>query len=234
MNNITDKGSSDVLNDFDDRVIETTGAHGADIASQRMDELDEAAMEYALDIRNGSVSALDLGCGLGIQGFRFSLVGIDTILVDILDITDRVETMNGLFDIGSLTFLQKDARELTSSDFPDNLKLAFSQRFIHYLTWDEAHNLFNLLAESLRRDGRVFVSASGLNTELSDGYPHRDVPPEERFGRLEASVAEKHDIHRRVCLYERADMERLLTDTGFHVRSISESGFGNIKAIAEV
>lgn len=231
---MTHEPQSDPLNQFDDKIVETTGTHGADIASQRMDKLDEAALRYALDIRDEAVSALDLGCGLGAQGLRFSLIGLETTLVDILDIQQRVELMNRLFEIGGLDFVQKDARELTRSDLPENLKLAYSQRFIHYLTWDEANELLSLLADRLQDGGRIFVSASGLNTELGDGYPDRNVPPEDRYSTLAPVMAEKHDIRQEVCLYERTDMERLLNETGFEVRSVSTSGFGNVKAIAEI
>jgi SAM-dependent methyltransferase len=231
---MTHEPQPDSLNRFGDRIIETTGTHGADIASQRMDELDEAALRYALDIRDEPVSAVDLGCGLGAQGLRFSLVGVETTLVDILDIRERVDVTNKLFEIGGLDFVQKDARELTSADLPGNLKLVYSQRFIHYLTWDEVNELLSVLSDRLQDCGRIFVSASGLNTELGEGYPDRNAPPEDRYSTLAPEVAEKHDIRQKVCLYERADMERLLTETGFEVRSVSTSGFGNIKAIAEV
>lgn len=230
---MTDSPERDSLNQWNDRVIETTGTHGADIASQRMDELDEAALRFALDWNDEPVTALDLGCGMGVQGLRFSLTGVDTTLVDILDISERVEALNELFDIGDLRFLERDVRELTAADVPANLKLVYSQRFVHYLTWDETHELFELLAENVQPGGRLFVSASGLNTELGEGYPDRDAPPERRFSELAPAVAEKHDIREKVCLYEREDMRRLLTETGFRVKSISTSGFGNVKAIAE-
>lgn len=46
-------------------------------------------------------------------------------------------------------------------------------------------------------------------------------------------MAEKHGIYPKVCLYDRDDMDRLLTETGFEVLSISTAGFGNVKAIAK-
>lgn len=231
MANNTD---SEPLNQWGDEEIETTGTHGSDISSQRIDGLDEKSLRFALDLREEEATAVDIGSGLGAQGFRFSTLGVDTTLIDRLDIEDRVGMLDGLFEIGDIEFVQKDVRDLMPVDFPDNLKLAYSQRFIHYLRWGEAKELLELLAEQLDQDGMLFLSASGLNTELGDGYPDREKPPEDRYSSLASDMAEKHGIYPEVCLYSTADMERILTETGFRVRDISTAGFGNVKAVASL
>lgn len=223
------------LNEEGDRVITTTGEHGIDISSQRIDILDRQALEHALAIYDHEEppTAIDLGCGLGIQGVRFSLLGMQTTLIDLHDISQRIDLLSDLFQIGDLQFVQKDVRNVRSSDLPDDVALLHSQRFIHYLEFSEAVELFRLLASHMKPAGRLFVSASGLHTELGDGYPDHDVPLEDRFSELAPAMAQKHDIHDPVCLYTIEDMEQLLTDAGFQVRDIHASTFGNIKAIAE-
>lgn len=149
--------SEDSLNQFGDTIIETTGDHGSDISSQRIDGLDEAALRYALDIQESDHTAIDIGGGLGSQGFRFSTFGIDTTIIDQLELHDWVSQLDGVFEIGSLDLLQKDVRDLTHSDIPDDLKLIYSQRFIHYLTWGEAYELLELLFDNLEEGGQIFI-----------------------------------------------------------------------------
>lgn len=233
MSDLSDDSGDDVLNQYGDAVIETTGRHGADISSQRLDALDEAAMRYALDALESDVTAIDIGCGLGAQGIRFGLLGIETTLVDTLDISPQIDVLQETFDICELRFLNKDAANVTAADLPERIEIAYSQRSIHYLEFDDAAGLLDLIADQMILDGRVFISASGLHTELGDGYPHRDRPLDERYAKLDPEMREKHDIRDRICLYTVEDMERLLTAAGITPVQVERSEFGNIKAIGE-
>lgn len=238
MTNDTNSDASDepATNELGDEIITTTGFHGVDVSSQRLNNLDKAGLRYALDLDlyEESHSAVDLGCGLGSQGVRFSLLGMDTTLIDIHDISDRVDLLSDLFSLGDLQFTQTDARELQDDDFPNGISLLHSQRFIHYLTFEEARDLCTLLADRMTPSGRVFISASGLYSELGDGYPDRNVALEDRYSKLTPTMAERHDIRDPVCLYAKEDMERLLSESGFQMREFLPSDFGNIKAIAEL
>lgn len=238
MTNDANSDASDepATNELGDEIITTTGSHGVDVSSQRLNNLDKAGLRYALnlDLYEESHSAVDLGCGLGSQGVRFSLLGMDTTLIDIHDISDRVDLLSDLFSLGDLQFTQTDARELQGDDLPNGISLLHSQRFIHYLTFEEARDLCTLLADQMAPSGRVFISASGLYSELGDGYPDRNVALEDRYSKLSPTMAERHDIRDPVCLYAKEDMERLLSESGFQMREFLPSDFGNIKAIAEL
>src|SRR6185437_3503288 len=48
------------VNLYGDRLIRTTGSHGADIASQRLDELDREALHHNLALPDPGVTCLDL------------------------------------------------------------------------------------------------------------------------------------------------------------------------------
>lgn len=229
----SEDGVDGALNRYGDEVVETTGRHGADISSQRLGALDEAALRHILDMRDTSATAIDIGCGLGAQGVRFGLLGVETTLVDVLDISPRIDVLREAFEICELHFVNKDADRLTAHDLPDRIGTVYSQRFIHYLRFDDAAELLGHIVERMIPDGRVFLSASGLHTELGDGYTHRERPLEDRYAKLDPAMREKHDIRDRICLYTTEDMERLLVASGIEPVRIRRSEFGNIKAIGE-
>lgn len=220
------------INELGDVVIETSGVHGGDISSQRFDDLDKKALNYALN-QNNSITAVDIGCGFAAQGLRFSLIGADVTLIDAMDITDRVSIINDLFDMIQMEFINKDVRNLTGEDLPVKIDVVYSQRFIHYLTFSEAKDLLKLLNKNIAPSGRIFLSASGLHTELGEDYPDRDKLPKNRYSSLKPSVAKKHGIHDQVCLYEKQDMRELFEYADFEPIEVFCSGFGNIKGVAK-
>jgi len=220
------------INEYGDEVVSTTSHHGIDVASQRIDDLDRAALEYALN--REEMAAIDIGCGLGHQGIRFAMLGLSTTLVDIMDIEDRIQAVSDLLFLeDKLEFLCIDARNLESINLADDLGLVFSQRFVHYLQYEEAKSVLSTIAEAMDQ-GRIYISASGLKTELGEGYPDADTPLQDRFAELEPSMAKKHEIEKPVCLYTSDNMCTLLEEAGFDIIDIYTSSFGNIKAVGEI
>lgn len=219
------------LNLYGDKVVTTTGTHGADIATQRIDDLDKKCIEYALQLHNSGAYALDVGCGLGIQGVRLAVLGVDTLLIDVLDISETVETLSRLLGVGNLKILIKDARNLTPDDIPKSPSIVFSQRFIHYLKYQEAQTFISTISKIMQPDSKLFISASGLYSELSEGYQGKAAPLEERYCKLDTKMAEKHHIKEPVCLYSEKDMKTLVEPFKFVAEDIWSSSFGNIKSI---
>jgi hypothetical protein len=226
-----DEGS--ILNLYGDKRIHSTGTHGVDISSQRMDALDQNCLRFALEQNFDALSAIDLGCGSGIQGIRLALTGIATLLIDALSIENKIQQLSGLLNLQNIEFLQKDARHLSPQDLPEKIHILYSQRFIHYLTFDEATSLVGLMAGKMETGGRVFLSASGIDTELALGYADRDKAIHERHSPLSEKMALKHQIHEPVCLYSELDMKRLFEPHGFKEVLVESSEFGNIKAVFE-
>lgn len=82
------------LNNNDDILIETTKSTGSDISSQRLDKLDQTSLFHAVNIsQKENSSAIDLGSGLGSQGIRFANMGINTTLIDKLDIQNTIKNI---------------------------------------------------------------------------------------------------------------------------------------------
>ncbi len=221
------------INLYGDKVVQTTGTHGADISSQRMDDLDRKCIEYALKLGTESSFSVDIGCGLGIQGVRLAVIGIDTLLIDILNVSETVESLSRLLGVNNLKLLLKDARDITPDDFPKSPNIVISQRFIHYLRFGEAQSLISTISQTMQPKARLYISASGLHSELGDGYKDKETPIEHRYCELDSGMAKKHQIKEPVCLYSENDIQTLIEPFGFLPIEIWSSSFGNIKAIFE-
>jgi trans-aconitate methyltransferase len=216
------------LNVHGDRLVPTTGAHGADIASQRVDALDKRALKDFLDLDVEHPVCLDLGCGFGMQGSRFALLGGRSYFYDLIPPSGIVSALQeqGLH----IKYVRGDLR-IAGQRFPSNVSIVFSQRFVHYLKFTEANTLFTAVASHMRSQALVYVSASGINSELGNHYSARDMNVEDRFGPLAKDMQEKHQIFEEVCLYDEEALKHLMKSCGFDVEVVWQSTFGNIKGV---
>jgi SAM-dependent methyltransferase len=211
----------------------TTVSHGVDIASQWTDELDLETLRFVVSPKIPKRVAFDLGCGVGTQGVRFAVLGCKAMLYDVVDIGERVEQIKSVLGIRGLEFRKLDLRQATAADFPAQAGVAYSQRFIHYLRFQEAARLLATLASRLCPGARLFISASGMQSELSEGYTHAGTPPEERFALLASAMQAKHGVREPVCLYAKDELERLVLAQGFTAIRTWVSPFGNVKGVFE-
>ena len=211
----------------------TTASHGVDIASQWTDELDLETLRFVVSPKMPKRVALDLGCGAGTQGIRFAVLGCKSVLYDVVDIGERVEQIRQTLGIQALEFRKLDLRQASPEDFPAQTGVAYSQRFIHYLRFEKASRLLATLASRLCPGARLFISASGMQSELAAGYAHAGNPVEQRFAALAAAMQAKHQVREPVCLYTKDELEGLVVRQGFTVVRTWASPFGNVKGVFE-
>jgi hypothetical protein len=207
--------------------------HGIDVASQWIDELDLEAIRFVVSPGIPKRVALDLGCGLGMQGIRFAMLGCTAVLYDIVEIGERIEQVKRLLGVQSLEFKPLDLRRAAPEDFPPQVGVVYSQRFIHHLEFEQASALLAALSPRLCAKARVFISASGLGSELGVEYAHAAHPVERRFAPLAAQMQAKHSIRGPVCLYTKEELERLLLAHGLRGVRVWTSPFGNVKGVFE-
>jgi SAM-dependent methyltransferase len=208
-------------------------SHGMDTSSQWMDELDLETLRFAVSPKVPRRVAVDLGCGLGTQGIRLAVLGFESVLYDSVDIGERIERVRQALSLPKLTFRQVDLRHATPDDFPPDIGVVYTQRFIHYLRFEEAAALIATLASRMCAAGRLFISASGLGSELGTGYAHAGHPLEQRFAPLAVAMQVKHAVREPVCLYALPELERLVTAQGFGAVRTWASPFGNVKGVFE-
>lgn len=211
-----------------------SATHGVDIASQWTDELDLEALRFAVSPKIPKRIALDLGCGAGTQGVRFGVLGCRSVLYDVADISERIERITQALDLRGLEFRRLDLRQAIPEDFPAHTGIAYSQRFIHYLRFEEASHLLAMLASRLCSGARLFISASGMESELAGGYAHIDRPVEQRFTTLAEPMRAKHSVREPVCLYTEDELAALLVRQGFTSIRTWTTPFGNVKGVFEL
>lgn len=198
------------------------GSFGIDVASQRLDDLDRMAVaevEKRL-IHDGLCRALDLACGEAALAGRFAQMGAHALAIDI-----RIPVCIP----AGVQFLRADLRQLP--EMPP-LDVVVCQRAIHYLTYPDAVGGLVRLREAVRADARLYLSASGIASELGQDYADRDVPLAFRYAPLSEGMAAKHNIRGQVCLYSESDLCSLLRASRWRVEEIFTSAFGNVKSVA--
>jgi hypothetical protein len=209
------------------------GGFSADVAVERFDALDRACLGFAVARGQPGDWAVDMGCGMGLQGLRFALVGMNALLIDMRDLGDRVDMLRDAVPAPNLHVLRKDLRNLGPTDMPRPLRLVYSQRALHFLSYEEALRLAAMIAVALEPGGRLYLSVAGLASPMGRNYGGEELPVEDRFGLLAPAQAQTFDIHEPVCLYAAEDVRALGLDAGLSDVRIWPSEQGNVKAIFE-
>jgi hypothetical protein len=224
------------LNLYGDVKLSSHTKFGQDIASQRFDELDRSCTRFALNLldKGRKVNrAVDLGSGKGIQGVRLGLMGFETVIYDIEPMPNLIEEVRKLYPLCKIKKIRTDLQNIKPEFFPQAIDICYSQRFIHYLRFNDAVLLLKKVFANMRSGGRLFISASGLHSEIGRAHPQHDLPASERYARIEPAMAEKHDIYAPICPYSETELVELCRTSGFALIAADTSEFGNVKAIFE-
>lgn len=205
------------------------GRYGVDVASVRADDLDKLMLTYAA--AHPGARVIDIGCGSGGQSERLAAVGASVVGLDREDhrlaFAER-RTISGL-DESRLAFQQGDVRELAKSIEGQSFAIVCVQRMLHYLTYEEAEKFLQNLHHAVT--DRLYISVSGLDSDIGRAYSCREAEIDARFCSLTKKDAETFFITEPICLYTQAEFTELLQVTGWHIEKLWTSAFGNHKAI---
>jgi cyclopropane fatty-acyl-phospholipid synthase-like methyltransferase len=175
---------------------------------------------------------LDLGCGVFGQSRRLSRLGAEVIAVDKNEnLVPIYEAIRRCHPELRLSFYCAKVTEMDGARLGSNFVAIYSQRMLHYLTYWQAKEMLVSVSRLLNATGRLFLSVSGLESELGDSYPHLNRPVADRFSELSFDIEKKHEIRNPVCLYTAVEFQKLLVSAGLEVTKIWKSEFGNVKAI---
>jgi SAM-dependent methyltransferase len=219
------------VNQYGDEKRLAGDGFGIDIASQRADDLDQAALAFIVDCGGDGVSALDVACGQGGQALRMAAAGASVTAVDLTAPTWPPELHQRVrFVTADMRAIERTVARLFER--PVLFHVIVCQRAVHYLPYKDAVAVVQQFASLLAPEGRLFISASGLLSELGTDYSAAGVALPLRYAPLSGPMVEKHGIRGPVCLYTEDDMRQLLADAKLAALHIFSSPFGNVKAIA--
>lgn len=204
--------------------------YGTDISSCRRDDLDAMAIERVETL--SGCCAMDLCCGKGSMALEFMTRGAvvtawDKIRPDFL-------LSEAPYGGKSLEIIVGDILDPDLVPHHVPFDVIVWQRAIHYLRPEEALQMMRRVRRWMRSGGSLYVSASGLGSELGNGYEGAGREWKDRWGLLSPDMREKHEIHLPVCLYEETDLVDLILRSGFELGKSFLSPFGNIKVVAHV
>ncbi len=206
--------------------------HGIDISERRLDDLDKQVLQFALGYKVGDKVAIDIGCGFGRVSIMLALAGFEVWLFDKRDLSQHFAKVSEVLELGEkLKFFRKDISEITEEDLPKRYSIAIAQRVLHHLPFTHAKQLIGTVASKLGRSGRVFVSFSGLESEIAKGYGCRAEPVEQRYCKVNKENREKFEMTESVCLYNKNDVKKLFVGNSLVKEKLYISSFGNIKAV---
>jgi len=97
------------------------------------------------------------------------------------------------------------------------------------LPYDQAYSVLVWLREHIKE--KLYISVTGLESDIGLHYADAHKPVEERFCALTESDAETFCITEPVCLYTPEEFIVLLQDSGWEIEECWVSAFGNIKTI---
>ena len=192
---------------------------GVDVSATRADELEKRLLA---EIRSGD-TVLDLGCGAGGAAARLQKSNVYVAGIDIYDFSAEWSEGKGSFVCGDIV----DLKTLVPEQLFD---YCLCNRAIHYLRYDQAAQVL----EDLRRlvHSQLFISFSGLTSDLAKAYDKHDTPIKQRFARLGAKGQETFGVTAPLTLYTEIEATQLLINTGWNVTWSRTTDFGNVLAVA--
>ena len=202
--------------------------YGVDITSRRLDDLDTLLLHDLEEYRNRTgdeVVVLDAGCGEGGLASVLLEAGYSVYGVDVME-TEPAIFAGKKYDKGR--FHNVDIRDFLAMEQGVTPYTAIVlQRVIHYMPYQTAVTVLKKCLE-LSEYG-VYVSFSGLGSEIAKYYVHKDVSIKNRFTVLSEMGQQTFSITEPLCLYSEDDIQDLITELDCRCEYFRTSAFGNHK-----
>jgi len=201
--------------------------YGVDVSAKRADELEKRLLMVVQErVRAGEqVCLLDLGCGAGGAAARLADVGATVTGVDIHDFSSDWSNLRG-------HFIQGNLQQLTTMLAGQQFDYCLCNRTMHYLPYAEAAKVLVELRGLVREE--LYISFSGITSELAHEYDVRGHSVETRHAKLSAASQETFGIAAPITLYSEAEAIALMHGSGWKVTWSRTTDFGNALVVASV
>jgi SAM-dependent methyltransferase len=206
--------------------------YGVDVGAARLDDLDKRVLAWVVaGVAHGQQpTVLDLGCGSGGLAGALAEAGAQVTAVDIADYQTAIDVHNVALPVNAHTirFVQAAIGDFVAHQ-AEQFGVVVLQRVLHYLPYDEAVSVL----ETLRtRTTRLFLSVTGVESEIGQLHLLQSAPLFERFACLPPEGQATYCLTAPVCVYRVAEFRTLLDEAGWEIEDCWTSDFGNHKAVA--
>jgi SAM-dependent methyltransferase len=116
-------------------------------------------------------------------------------------------------------------------DFTGKMDVVNCQMAIHFLPHQKALKTIKALSAMLKPGGKLFLSAAGMSSKLSENYPDISHDVSSRFSRLSKTVSEKYGVTDPICLYWLDEMKWIVSNSGLLVEQAFRNDFGDVNVV---
>jgi hypothetical protein len=199
------------------------------------DSLENLALEETVKRERveHAVSVLLLPAGRCTAAQRFARLGARVLVGDQPGRRQEVDgriLANGFAD--QITFAEFDMASPPDPLPGEPFDVIVVRRGLCGLPYADASRVVRQLLFKLRIGGKLFVTITGLHSELGDAYPDAERPVAERYAELAPAMAARYDLHGPVCLYSERDLFMLLLDAGASVLRTMTTTYGSVQGVA--
>jgi len=206
--------------------------YGVDVTSSRLDDLDKRLLtDVSLRVTHEEMATvLDVGCGQGGLSVALAKVGATVVALDRDDYLHCIETrLKEKPELSvSVQFIHDDISTMDLSTI-GHFDMVVMQRVLHYLPYQTAKNILSILRQCT---DRLYLSVTGVQTEIGHHYTQAEVAIDKRWDYLDVVGQELFSITAPICLYYEIEVRELLRETGWKIEWSRISDFGNIKVAA--
>lgn len=207
---------------------------GINIISRRFGVLEKETLKEIFNL-NKDEKIYDLGSGESFFSVVVSFAGWKIFSMD-KNFPNfsfvKLKILKKLFGLKNFSIIKKDISKTNYKDFKDDVSVFYSSRFFHYLKYEEGKNLLKIISKKLKKDGKIFFSISGVDSDLGKNYEGKGVDLEKRFFQISPKIQKRFQIEEKVCLYLKDEVEKMFGEF-FQIEKIWESDFKNIFLIAK-
>lgn len=206
---------------------------GIDITSKRFGVLEKKALKEIFKL-NKDEKIYDLGSGQSFFSIVVAFLGRKIFAVDKnfeKKTFFKLKILKKLFNLKNLIIIKKDISKINYKNFEDNISIIYSSRFFHYLKYSDGKNLLKILSKKLKKNGKIYFSISGINSDLGKNYFGKGIELEKRFFKISKKIQDRFQIKEKVCLYSQKEIKNLFSEF-FEIEEIWESNFKNIFVVA--
>jgi SAM-dependent methyltransferase len=187
---------------------------GIDIISKRFGILEKKALKEISEL-NRDEKVYDLGSGQSFFSIVVAFLGRKIFAIDKnfeKKTFFKLKFLKKVFNLKNFTVIKKDISKLNYKNFEDNISIVYSSRFFHYLKYTDGKNLLKILSKKLKKNGKVYFSISGIDSDLSKGYFGKGIELEKRFFKISEKIQDRFQIKEKVCLYSQEEIKNLFSE----------------------